>query len=110
MPRCSHRSKPQPISTAPSRCASRPSDPFREPGPASPERDSAAMGRSSVWTACRMQDALCVMPPGASRPCGGTKKKVLVDDDEYLIRYSMQKLIEHEGYSAVAAGSAQEAL
>jgi DNA-binding response OmpR family regulator len=41
------------------------------------------------------------------RPCG---KKVLVVDDEYLIRYSMQKIIEHEGCSAITAGSGHEAL
>jgi DNA-binding NtrC family response regulator len=41
------------------------------------------------------------------RPCG---KKVLIVDDEYLIRYSMQKIIEHEGCSAITAGSGHEAL
>lgn len=35
---------------------------------------------------------------------------VLIVDDEYLIRYSLQKLMEHEGYSAITAGSGREAL
>ncbi len=39
-----------------------------------------------------------------------TKKKVLIVDDEYLIRYSLQKLIEQEGYEVFTAASGHEAL
>lgn len=38
------------------------------------------------------------------------KKKVLVVDDEYLIRYSFKKLLEREGYAVFTAGSGHEAL
>ncbi len=40
----------------------------------------------------------------------GTRRKVLIVDDEYLIRYAMQKLVEDEGYSAFTAGCGDEAL
>jgi YesN/AraC family two-component response regulator len=39
-----------------------------------------------------------------------TRKKVLIVDDEYLIRYSLKKLIEREGYTVFTAGSGHEAL
>ena len=38
------------------------------------------------------------------------KKRVLIIDDEYLIRYSLQKLIEQEGYQVFTAASGQEGL
>ncbi len=38
------------------------------------------------------------------------KKKVLIVDDEYLIRYSLQRLIEQEGYEVFTAASGQESL
>jgi two-component system response regulator AtoC len=38
------------------------------------------------------------------------KGKVLVVDDEYLIRYSLKRIIEGEGYAVCTAGSGQEAL
>jgi two-component system nitrogen regulation response regulator NtrX len=41
---------------------------------------------------------------------GGTRKKVLIVDDECLITYVMQRLIENEGYSAFTAGCGDEAL
>jgi len=37
-------------------------------------------------------------------------KKVLIVDDEHLIRYSLQRLLAYEGYSAFIAESGQEAL
>ncbi len=40
----------------------------------------------------------------------GIGKKVLIVDDEHLIRYSMQKLIEFWGYSAVTAECGEDAL
>jgi DNA-binding NtrC family response regulator len=43
-------------------------------------------------------------------PCREAKKKVLIVDDEYLIRYSLKKLIEREGYAAFTAGTGHEAL
>ncbi|HSQ77477.1 MAG TPA: response regulator [Nitrospirota bacterium] len=43
-------------------------------------------------------------------PCREAKKKVLIVDDEYLIRYSLEKLIEREGYTAFTAGTGHEAL
>ena len=39
-----------------------------------------------------------------------TGKKVLIVDDEYLIRYAMQKLVEHEGCFAFTAGCGNDAL
>ena len=51
----------------------------------------------------------CSREPGVG-PGRETKKKVLIVDDEYLIRYSLQKLIEHEGFEAFTAGSGHEAL
>ncbi len=38
------------------------------------------------------------------------RKKVLIVDDEYLIRYSLQRLLEREGYAAFTAESGHEAL
>ncbi len=43
-------------------------------------------------------------------PCRGTKKKVLIVDDEYLVRYAMQKIMEDEGFSAFTAGCGDDAL
>ena len=40
----------------------------------------------------------------------GKKKKVLIVDDEYLIRFSLQSLIEDEGYAALVADSGLRAL
>ncbi|MGE5174233.1 MAG: response regulator [Betaproteobacteria bacterium] len=59
-----------------------------------------------------MSDLTCVPhPPDPSiQTCQETKKKVLIVDDEYLIRYSMQILIGHEGYEALTAESGLEAL
>jgi DNA-binding NtrC family response regulator len=45
-----------------------------------------------------------------TRPTREKKKKVLIVDDEYLIRYSLQKLIDGEGYTAFTAESGLEAL
>lgn len=42
--------------------------------------------------------------------CREARKKVLIVDDEYLIRYSLQRLLEREGYVAFTAGSGHEAL
>ena len=42
--------------------------------------------------------------------CREARKKVLIVDDEYLIRYSLQRLLEREGYAAFTAGSGHEAL
>jgi DNA-binding response OmpR family regulator len=36
--------------------------------------------------------------------------KVLIVDDEYLIRYSMRRLLEQEGYAAFTAASGEDAL
>jgi DNA-binding NtrC family response regulator len=44
------------------------------------------------------------------RSCRAGKTKVLIVDDEYLIRYSLQRLLEREGYVAFTAGSGHEAL
>lgn len=51
----------------------------------------------------------CSDAPGIGT-CRGIRKKVLIVDDEYLIRYAMQKLIEDEGYSAFTAECANDAL
>ncbi len=51
----------------------------------------------------------CSLDPGSGARAK-TKKKVLIVDDEYLIRYSMQKLIEPEGYEVFTAASGHEAL
>src|SRR5512135_43655 len=37
-------------------------------------------------------------------------RKVLIVDDEYLIRYSLQRLIEREGFSVITADSGLQAL
>jgi DNA-binding NtrC family response regulator len=42
--------------------------------------------------------------------CHEARKKVLIVDDEYLIRYSLQRLLKREGYAAFTAGSGLEAL
>ena len=39
-----------------------------------------------------------------------TKEKVLVVDDEYLIRFSLQALMEQEGYEVFTAATGQDAL
>ncbi len=58
-----------------------------------------------------MSDRVCLLSSAASgvEPCPGTRKKVLIVDDEYLIRYAMRKLIEYEGYSAFTAGCGDDA-
>lgn len=38
------------------------------------------------------------------------KKKVLIVDDEFLIRYSLQNLIEGEGFTVITADSGLHAL
>src|SRR5512143_341527 len=43
-------------------------------------------------------------------PAGKTGKKVLIVDDEFLIRYSLQNLIEREGFSVITADSGLHAL
>ncbi len=43
-------------------------------------------------------------------PCRRTRRKVLIVDDEYLIRHAMQKLMEDEGFSAFTAGCGDDAL
>jgi len=45
-----------------------------------------------------------------ARPGLEKKKKVLIVDDEYLIRYSLQRLIEDEGFATFAADSGLNAL
>jgi len=55
----------------------------------------------------------CFLPHSSAvstGPCREAKKKVLIVDDEYLIRYSLKKLIEREGYAVFTAGSGHEAL
>ncbi|HEX9136049.1 MAG TPA: sigma-54 dependent transcriptional regulator [Nitrospirota bacterium] len=47
-----------------------------------------------------------VIVPPASKP----GKKVLIVDDEFLIRYSLQNLIEREGFSVITADSGLHAL
>jgi DNA-binding NtrC family response regulator len=42
--------------------------------------------------------------------CREARKKVLIVDDEYLIRYSLQRLLKREGYAVFTAGSGHEAL
>ncbi len=41
---------------------------------------------------------------------GKPGRKVLIVDDEYLIRYSLQRLIEREGFSVITADSGLQAL
>ncbi len=41
---------------------------------------------------------------------GKPARKVLIVDDEYLIRYSLQRLIEREGFSVITADSGLQAL
>jgi two-component system response regulator AtoC len=41
---------------------------------------------------------------------GKLHRKVLIVDDEYLIRYSLQRLIEREGFSVITADSGLQAL
>jgi DNA-binding NtrC family response regulator len=43
-------------------------------------------------------------------PAGKPGKKVLIVDDEFLIRYSLQNLIEREGFSVITADSGLHAL
>ncbi len=59
-----------------------------------------------------MSDVTCLSHTAAPRahPVRETKKKVLIVDDEYLIRYSLQKIIENEGYEAFTAESGLVAL
>ena len=57
----------------------------------------------------KMPDVSITMPsPAASQH--HDKMKVLLVDDEVLIRYSLQRLIAREGYSVVTAGDGLEAL
>jgi DNA-binding NtrC family response regulator len=60
----------------------------------------------------RMPDMTCLSCSAAPAigPRQGAKKRVLIIDDEYLIRYSLQRLIEQEGYEAFTAASGQEGL
>ncbi len=57
-------------------------------------------------------DKTCLSCPAdqAVGPRRGARKKVLIVDDEYLIRYAMQKLMEDQGYSAFTAGCGDDAL
>ena len=58
-----------------------------------------------------MSDLSCKTPAPASRPNSGQPgKKVLIVDDEFLIRYSLQNLIEREGFSVITADSGLHAL
>ncbi len=59
-----------------------------------------------------MTDMICLSYSlgSCTGPGRETKKKVLLVDDEYLIRYSLKKLIEQEGYEVFAAASEHEAL
>ena len=43
-------------------------------------------------------------------PCSAARNKVLIVDDEYLIRYAMQKLMDEWGYSSYTAGCGKDAL
>jgi DNA-binding NtrC family response regulator len=59
-----------------------------------------------------MSDLTCLPHSSTTRLRLGRekKKKVLIVDDEYLIRYSLQHLIEDEGFATFAADSGLNAL
>ena len=59
-----------------------------------------------------LSNEVCVScsPVPGNGPCPRTGDKVLIVDDEHLIRYSLQRLLEQSGYSAFIAGSGQDAL
>src|SRR5690349_2136730 len=58
-----------------------------------------------------MANLFCKTPAPTSRPNSGQPgKKVLIVDDEFLIRYSLQNLIEREGFSVITADSGLHAL
>jgi two-component system response regulator AtoC len=58
-----------------------------------------------------MANLSCKTPAPTSRPNSGQPgKKVLIVDDEFLIRYSLQNLIEREGFSVITADSGLHAL
>jgi two-component system, NtrC family, response regulator AtoC len=59
-----------------------------------------------------MSDLTCLPQSRTTRVRSGRekKKKVLIVDDEYLIRYSLQHLIEDEGFATFAADSGLNAL